>query len=121
MKPGLSLRRGKGGLTDAQRLAAVSTWTQEPAIEAAKRADVPMLNPEQPIEAPAVPAAPVKEAVPWEGVNGSRMSTYRLPERVYLKLKWLGETTYGTNATKILCDILEPELNRMLKERGIEP
>lgn len=121
MKPGLSLRRGKT-LTDAERLAAVSDWTQEPAVDVAQR--VGAANPIEMASKPVLKASPdpeTGEVMPWVGATGAKMTSFRLPERIHLKLKWLGETTYGTNATKLLCEILEPELNRMIKARGIEP
>lgn len=133
--PTLSLK--KGSLDAAQRLAALESWTAEPAQAVAERIGAAAVEEQKPEEvAPAArvtkrsgksPAAhePAAggdgEGLPWVGATGSHMTTYRIPTRIYLKLKWLGETTYGSSATKILCDVMEPAIDKMLKDRGIEP
>lgn len=125
--PALSLKK-RSPEDAAARLAALESWTAEPAQSVASKIEV---APEPTVakavkktaKSSAKAAVPEGEggAMPWAEATGTHMTTYRLPSKIYLKLKWLGETTYGSSATKILCDAVEPAIDKMLRERGIEP
>lgn len=78
----------------------------------------------------AVPAKPKAAAVqakkalmPWEdeaqmGGGAVKLCNFKLPMALYLKLKWLGDTTYDSNMTKIVLGAVEREIEKLLKERG---
>ena len=42
---------------------------------------------------------------------------FKIPMRLYLKLKYLGDTTYDSSMTKIVVSTLEKETDRLLKAR----
>lgn len=103
-----------------KKLQLLSEWSEEPAQEAAQsvgaRAEVSntlKIEPE-----------PVK-AAPWNNValadNGTKSVNFKLPLTLYQKLKWLGETTYGSSMTQILVDEMTKATDRLLKERGAQP
>jgi hypothetical protein len=106
------------------RLGKLDEWTEEPA----RRAAAALEGKGEETPQPAAENAPeaqetAKPEYPWQqpGMEGTHLANFKLERRLFLKLKYLGETTYGSNMTKILSEALEPKVNKMLKERGIKP
>lgn len=144
MKPGasLSLRRPEKPRVepDLARLKALDEWTKAPIVEQQVAVEKPAQGEEiAPSDAPhtlavgsgqgtgqgagsgpvAAPAAPV---YPWqsEGIGGTRPVNFRIPAMLFLQLKWLGDTTYGETMTSIILKAVSDEVDRRLKERGID-
>lgn len=106
----------------------MSDWTEEPAKKAAQalEPDKPAAEASPPQEAAETPAVPQKSAseYPWseQGDSKAKQPLYlRIPVPLYLKLKWLGDTTFGTDMTAIAVQALNDKVQSLLKERGIEP
>lgn len=59
---------------------------------------------------------------PWQTVpeGSERQLNVKVPADLHFKLKWLGDTTYGTNMTQIIIDALQDVAKKMLRERGIK-
>lgn len=107
-----------------ERLEALKDWTEEPAKRAAAAlGEEDRAEPQPEPENAPEPREKAKTQYPWQqpGLEGTHLSNFKLDLRLFLKLKYLGETTYGSNMTKILTEALEPKVNKMLKERGIKP
>lgn len=123
------------------RLQALESWSEEPAKAQASA----LAKPEG--EGAAIPAAQPSEAstpstandaaepskdskqskdskpsYPWDGVDDGQSHQFniKIPKALYLRLKWLGDTTYGTSMTQIAIQGLEARAAKMLKERGIK-
>lgn len=113
-----------------ERLEKLKDWTEEPskkaaeAIGASKQEDgkAGVVN-EQKIASKALEVQ-IKDSFeyPWQDPRsvGFSTSSFRLPTELFLKLKFLGDTTYGSSMSKILIEALEPQIDKLLKERGIE-
>jgi hypothetical protein len=98
-------------------LDKVQEWTEQPAKEAAS-AISPAVEPIAPAELPKAAAA----RFPWDEPSGStseavKLVNFKIPMRLYLKLKYLGDTTYDSSMTKIVVSTLEKETERLLQER----
>ncbi len=104
-----------------ERLNALEEWSEQPARVAADA-----IKHEQVVRPKSVkenaPKVKVGEGTyPWEdGVNGVVSVNFKLPANLFAKLKYIAETTYGSNMTKIVIEALEPKVDKMLKERGIK-
>ncbi len=112
--------------SDAERLEKLDEWTEAPAKEVAASIA-------KPAESTAVAPKPEKKGkdtgYPWESVPATGASflaaqksvNFKIPMDLYLKLKWLGETTYLSDMTKIVTEALQEKTGKLLKERGIKP
>lgn len=107
----------------AQASSASSTAQPTQASQATQTAE--------PVKAskPAKKVQPAQPQYPWStagegaqagGRPATRQFNIKVPEDIYLRLKWLGETTYGTNMTQIAIEALAERVASMLKERGIK-
>lgn len=116
MQPLLKKRPGAAVPTAEllDRLHKADDVTMQPLEQAVKEAATPA-------PAAAKPAKAKKPAMPWDAIDEAAIQPFsaRLNTRLFLKLKYLGETTYGTNMTKILHEALAEKVSVMLKERGI--
>jgi hypothetical protein len=122
------------------RLQALESWSEEPAKAqadalAANRSEgeglaTPAMKPSEhsqpstatkPSDA-AEPSKASKPSYPWDGVDDGQSHQFniKIPKALYLRLKWLGDTTYGTSMTQIAIQGLEARAAKMLKERGIK-
>lgn len=123
------------------RLAALDAWTEAPAKAAAQS-----LSTQEEGGAPesadaasdAIKASEPSNAsshskqskvskhaepsYPWEGIaeDQSHQFNIKIPKALYMRLKWLGDTTYGTSMTQLAVQGLEAQAAKMLKERGIK-
>lgn len=107
-----------------KRLQALDDWTAEPnklpahALPTTPEATQAPTSPPKATEKP--PEAPRK---PWEAANGESEGlvsfNFKLPRTMALKLRYLGDTTYGETMTSILIKTLGPRLDEMLHERGL--
>lgn len=69
---------------------------------------------------PPIDAAMPVEPFPWEGKGMSlKTLTYRIPERDYEMLKYIGETTYGQNQNKLILMGIRYVCEHYLKHRGL--
>ena len=106
--------------TPAEALAGldkVQEWTEQPAKEAASA-----ISPTAEAIASAEPEKPAAALFPWdESAIGApeavKLVNFKIPMRLYLKLKYLGDTTYDSSMTKIVVSTLEKETTRLLQER----
>jgi hypothetical protein len=58
---------------------------------------------------------------PWATPEEGRTQlNYRVDVQLYNKMKYLAGTTMGMDMTKLMNEILEPEVNRRLRERGFD-
>lgn len=89
-----------------EKLNLLSEWTEEPVRNAA-----------------ASIGNVLDTAKPWEVVQAqpelTKSVNFKLPLALYQKLKWLGETTYGSSMTQIVIDEMTKATNRLLKERTV--
>ena len=85
-----------------KELEAVNSITEVPALTAAK----------------SIGLSPKKTLRPWEveDQNAVTVCTFRLPAPLAAKLKYLAGTTFGETQTSILIGVLQPKLDKMLKE-----
>jgi hypothetical protein len=138
-----------GSQADAlKRLEQLDGWTEEPAKAAADAIGATQaihassaIRPSNAAEdaqlaqavEPAKPVQAVKAAkktqpvqqYPWATAEQGwrpvmRQFNIRVTEDVYLRLKWLGETTYGSNMTQIAIEAITDRVTAMLKERGVK-
>jgi hypothetical protein len=98
-------------------LDKVQEWTEQPAKDAAS-AISPKVQPIAPTEAPNAPGA----RFPWDEAfisapEAVKLVNFKIPMKLYLKLKYLGDTTYDSSMTKIVVSTLEKETDRLLKAR----
>ena len=98
-------------------LDKVQDWTEQPAKDAAS-AIAPSID----TVVTQMPAEPSVARFPWdEALIGSaesvKLVNFKIPMRLYLKLKYLGDTTYDSSMTKIVVSTLEHEIERLLKDR----
>jgi hypothetical protein len=65
--------------------------------------------------------SPPAARYPWEDAPGSveavKLVNFKIPIKLYLKLKYLGDTTYGSSMTQIFVTAMEKETARLLRER----
>lgn len=97
-------------------LEKVKDWTEEPAQTAASA-----ISGKVQTVAPAAAPTPPAPAFPWDApsaADSTRLVNFKLPTVLYLKLKYLGETTYGASMTSIVTGVIEKEVDRLLAERG---
>lgn len=93
----------------------------EPAVEPAKRkpaAHKPVVVAEALMpweEGAANEADPVNEK---QSPIQRRFVGYRLPDKLYHALRWLGDTTYNESATTIVIQAMEDEVNSRMKKLG---
>ena len=98
-------------------LDKVQEWTEQPAKDAAS-AISPAIRPAASTEVPKAPEA----RFPWDettisALEAVKLVNFKIPMRLYLKLKYLGDTTYDSSMTKIVVTTLEKETDRLLKAR----
>jgi len=98
-------------------LDKVQEWTEQPAKDAAS-AISPTVDPYVTVD----PPKPSATRFPWDEPSGSRseavkLVNFKIPMRLYLKLKYLGDTTYDSSMTRIVVSTLEKETERLLQER----
>ena len=99
-------------------LAKLQEWTEQPVKDAVSAITPAVQLTANPAEAFKPPAA----RFPWEESSISapeavKLVNFKIPMRLYLKLKYLGDTTYDSSMTKIVVSTLEKETDRLLKER----
>lgn len=109
-----------------KRLEKLSEWSEQPSRDVADA--IKDTDPE-PTESPRVATKQKKKpevsAKPWDVAADYAHGTgeplksmnFKLPIELYMKLKWLGETTFGTNMTKILTEALYEKTSQMIKDR----
>ena len=116
-----------------KRLQALDDWTAEPnkvpahALPTTPEATQAPTSAPNIAEAPAPTPAPEKPPQaprkPWEATNGEAEGlvsfNFKLPRTMALKLRYLGDTTYGETMTSLLIKALGPRLDEMLHERGL--
>jgi len=104
------------GRSAAETLAAldrVSDWTEEPAKTAAAAISAPAQ-----VIAPSETQKPTAARFPWEEpTQGVKLVNFKIPMALYLKLKYLGDTTYGASMTSILIEALEAKTAELLRDR----
>ena len=98
-------------------LDKVREWTEQPAKDAASA-----ITPAVEVIAPVEPPKAAEARFPWDeaatGVpEAVKLVNFKIPMRLYLKLKYLGDTTYDSSMTKIVVSTLEKETDRLLKAR----
>ena len=100
-----------------ERLEKADAVTMQPLQRAMDEASPPTA----PVVAPK-PRKPAKAAMPWDDVDEKAVQPFsaRINSRLYLKLKYFGESTPGKNMTQILHDALEKELDQMQRKRDKE-
>lgn len=102
MKPTPPKPRLSSRAPGLERLEKVEGWTEEPA-----RAAAAALKPDEPWSVAMEPAK--AEAV--------RLFNCNLPVSLYAQLKWVADTTYGANMTKLTIEALRAYLGPILEER----
>lgn len=140
------MKNGSPQLRSAKRsaLQALDQWSEVPAVDSAKavaqQSAVSEPSPE-PLAATAVtpayrgPGRPPKRLYdtqetldpnrPWaiaafsQQMPPLKSTTFRLPNELYLKLKWIGDTTFNQSMTDVVIAALEKEVALRLQERGI--
>jgi hypothetical protein len=109
-----SMRSPEQAMADLDKL---QEWTEQPAKDAAS-AIAPKIEDVAAVAAQSPPAA----RYPWEDAPGAveavKLVNFKIPIKLYLKLKYLGDTTYGSSMTQIFVTAMEKETDRLLKERG---
>lgn len=104
-----------------ERLEVLDEWSEQPAKTAADAISHEQVSSPQPAKENKPKKREIGESYPWEEEVNSVVALHiKLPANLFAKLKFLGETTYGSNMTKIIIEALEPKVNKMLKERGIK-
>lgn len=125
-----------------KRLQALETWTEEPAKAAAESIEPAQMAAgegaaEASVAQEAKAASTARQAskassaskasqkveteAPWgQAGEGVRQLNIRIPDEVFVRLKWLGDTTYGTNMTQLAIQAISEKVEAMLKERGIK-
>lgn len=98
-------------------LEKVQDWTEQPAKDAAS-AIAPSID----TVVTQTPLEPPVSLFPWDdALMGSaesvKLVNFKIPMRLYLKLKYLGDTTYDSSMTKIVVSTLEREIEQRLKDR----
>lgn len=103
------------------RLEKLDAWTEEPSRDVAAAIGAEP-HAETPVVKPVAPRKGRGGEFPWQDVpeGSERQLNVKAPADLHLKLKWLGDTTYGTNMTQIIIDALQDVAKKMLKERGIK-
>lgn len=124
------------------RLEKLDMWTEEPAKDVAKAlsdppaAEKPATEGEPsptpattPVAAPAPRKTPGKGgksgsngAKPWLmgeelAPGAAKAFQVRLPAELFLQLKWLGETTYGSSMNSICIEAIRHEVHKLVRER----
>lgn len=118
LKPRLSAKPpGASTLNnDLERLERLNTWTEEPA-----RAVADSLTKQ---DEPEEEGRAVKPAgkMPWDGIPDDlhRQFNVRLPYKLALQLKWLGDTTFDSSMSKIVIESLQKTAKKMLADRGVK-
>lgn len=113
---------------DTDRLKQLEEWTKEPAkkAEQAAREGEGRAEP-APTNKPAA-AAPKSgqsgkpDTDPWGEANPDIIKIFnlRLPEDLHVRLKWLGDTSYGESMHSIATEAVAKEVAKRLKERGLK-
>jgi hypothetical protein len=126
LQPKLRTLPPKSGQQSAlDRLGKLSDWTEEPSRDTSA-VIAPLETPPKPTENPVseihTPTLAKESRTPWTINNAPpiavRSMNFKLPIDLYQKLKWLSETTYGYNMTRILIEALEEKTTQMLKDSG---
>lgn len=115
----------------SSRLAALENWTEEPTMVAFDAlqttndeidANVPT-HAEKPALAleNTVGQGAAEQVLPWANASEEKLSVFMFKpsEALHLKLKFLGETTYGMTMQKIVVDAVEQRVAALLKARGL--
>lgn len=129
----------QSGQDALKRLDALKEWTEEPARSSAEAIGAqpeevkPELEPVSVVNSTPKPAQTPSKAskrsgvgdYPWQDASVVssglvKSMNFNIPMELYLKLKWLGDTTYNSNMTKIIIEALEEKTHKLLKERGIK-
>lgn len=77
-------------------------------------------TPAPPVSEPvAPPTAALAPAMPWDGVPPEVNRAYHIliPAPLYLKLKWIGDTTYDSSMRQFVLSVLERAAEEALKGR----
>jgi hypothetical protein len=97
-------------------LEKVKDWTEQPAKTAASA-----ISAQVQAVAPAAAQKPPAPAFPWEAPGAGdavKLVNFKIPLALYLKLKYLGDTTFGASMTSIVTGAMEKEVDRLLSERA---
>lgn len=137
------MKNGSLQLRSAKRsaLQALDQWSEVPAVDSAKAVAEQNTISEPSLAATAVtpahrgPGRPPKRLHdtqqtldpnrPWaiaafsQQMPPLKSTTFRLPNELYLKLKWIGDTTFNQSMTDVVIAALEKEVALRLQERGI--
>lgn len=134
MKSSPQLRRSRPQVpaVDLERLQSLDEWTTKPeqgratALGAPEPPTAPANDPVAPVPSPKLTKAPdashaaVEGARPRDSVSENELQAYHvmIPKRLHLKLKWIGDTTYGISMRQFILAALEEAAERALKERA---
>lgn len=132
-QPALNSRRPDvmNSLSATEKLRKLDNWTTEPtvtaleAIQLTQIADAP-----NDINLELKPALALKKELeghdsnpdlPWHNASEDKLAVFMFKpsEVLHLKLKFLGETTYGMTMQKIIVEAVEERVAALLKARGI--
>ena len=132
-RPALSSRRpGVDTKSALDKLSALDGWSEQPAVTASNALEDVKIQktPNDPPKAEKPVRALKKEVeegvkaakLPWDDASDRLTINFMLrpSETLHAKLKYLGETTYGSSMHKIAIEAVEHAVEKMLKERGIK-
>lgn len=122
-KPRLSAKPPGSSLSnDLERLERLNSWTEEPARAVAESLDAEPKPAEEGRAVKPPKASPQQPKMPWDDVPDDvhRQFNVRLPYKLAIQLKWLGDTTFDSSMSKIVIESLEKTAKRMLAERGVK-
>lgn len=110
------LNSTKPTISDDEKLKRAEEVNNKPSMDVAK--DVGLVN-----TSPATPdAQPVEQSnqYPWLNAGkGLQSINFKMPMEMFLKVKWLSDTEYGMNMSKLYNLAIEKEVNERMKARGI--
>lgn len=117
---------------DMSRLAALQSWSEQPAAGAA--AVIGMVSEEVRVEPPpeheqpAPMPAPVRgkratsePEFPWIGAAGNMQYSLTMPTELHIQMNWLAQTTYGDNTKQFVIRAIRAAVEAEFKKRGIKP
>ncbi len=129
MKSSPQLRKSRPQVPPAElkRLAELDEWTTLPEQGRAELTQAPG-GPQEPANegqgpeaAAGVPELATGPKMPWEDVAPGMTKPYSiiLPAEIYLKVKWIGETTYDSSMRQFVLSALRRAIDEEFKERKL--
>lgn len=119
------------GVSLSSRLASLENWTEEPTLDAFDALQPIIDETDAHISTTTEKPALAREntvgegiaevVLPWVGASDEKLVVFMFKpsEALHLKLKFLGETTYGMTMQKIVVDAVEQRVAALLKARGL--